>query len=188
MLNVLFFYLTAYYASVFSQRLRQRGKTLEIVNAISRVASSSLDLRDILKRTLRFVLDSLGAEAGIIQFSNHVTEPRGLEKETRNLPPELTENELHSLQRIIGILKEERQPVIIRDLRNDPKSRHLGLRWFGSLVAAPILHKGMSIGIIVLLDRRWRLGQRRRRFRKEERELPILISHQLAPAVVNARH
>jgi len=184
---VLFFYLTAYFASVFSRRLLQRGRTLEIVNAISRVSASTLALGEILNRTLEFVITHLRAEGGLVRLAGFWEESRSMDKSFWRLPPELPEHEKQSLGRLVKILAEENEPVMIRDLRNDPKSRHLGIRWVGSLVAAPILHKGESVGTFVLLDRKPRVGGRKRRFRREDLDLLILITQQIAPAIANAR-
>lgn len=186
-MSVLFFYLTAYFSSIFSERLRQRGKILETVNAISRVSSSSLALQEILDRTFNFVLKHLQAEAGLVQLSNKLNNPRFMDVETRRLPEGLPEGELLSIERLVKVLMEDKQPVVIKDLRNEPVSRHLGIRWVGSLVAAPIVHKGESLGMFVLFDKNPRIGNRKRRFRKEDMNLLILIAQQIAPAIVNAR-
>jgi signal transduction histidine kinase len=185
--SVLFFYLTAYFSSVFSGRLRERGRTLEIVNAISRVSSSSLALGEILNRTLDFLVIHLRAEAGIMQVASHWEDIRSADRGVRRFPPDLPENEKQSLGRLVKILAEENEPVILRDLRNDPKSRHLGIRWVGSLIASPIMHKGENVGIFVLLDRKARRGRRKRRFRQQDLDLMSLITQQVAPAIVNAR-
>jgi len=185
--SVLFFYLTAYFSSVFSGRLRERGRTLEIVNAISRVSSSSLALKDILSRTLDFLLTHLKAEAGIMRVANHWEDMRSADRGVWRFPPGLPENEQISLGRLVKILAEENEPVIIRDLRNDPKSRHLGIRWVGSLIAVPIVHKGENVGIFVLLDRKPRGKGRKERFRQEDLDLMNMITQQVAPAIVNAR-
>jgi signal transduction histidine kinase len=49
------------------------------------------------------------------------------------------------------------------------------------------MHKGENVGIFVLLDRKARRGGRKRRFRHEDLDLMILITQQVAPAIVNAR-
>ena len=154
LLSVMFFFLTAYFSSIFSDRLRQRGKTLETVNAISRVSSSSLALQEILDRTLNFVLEHLQAEWGLIQLANQPGNTRFMDTETRRFPEDLPEGELLSIERLVKVLMDEKQPVVIKDLRNDPKCRHLGIRWIGSLVAAPIIHKGEILGLLVLLDKK----------------------------------
>jgi len=185
--SILFFYLTAYFSSVFSGRLRERGRTLEILNAISRVSSSSLALKEILSRTLDFLLTHLKAEAGVMRVANHWEDMRSADRGIWRLPPGLPENEQNSLERLVKILAEENEPVIIRDLRNDPKSRHLGIRRVGSLIAVPMVHKGENVGIFVLLDRKPGGGGRKERFRQEDLDLMLMITQQVAPAIVNAR-
>ncbi len=187
LLSVMFFYLTGYFSSVFSERLHQRGQTLAIVNAISRVSSSSLALQAILDRTMNFVLDHLQAVGGVIQLTRHAIGVRDMERGTRTLPTDLPENEQHAVDRLVKILMDENRPTMIRDLRNDPMSRHLGIRWIGSLIAAPISHKGENMGLFVLFDRKSKFRDRKNRFRKEDLDLLTMIAHQITPAIVNAR-
>ena len=184
---ILFFYLTAYFSSVFSSRLLQRGRMLEIVNAISRVSSSSLAFGEILSRTLDFVLTHLKAEAGIVQLASQWEDMRASKKGVWRFPPDIPEHEKISLGRLVKILADEDEPLMIRDLRNDPKSRHLGIRWVGSLISAPIVHKGENVGIFVLLDRKPGIGGRKRKFRREDLDLLVMITQQIVPAIINAR-
>jgi aspartate carbamoyltransferase catalytic subunit len=66
-------------------------------------------------------------------------------------------------------------------------SRHLGIRWIGSLIAAPITQKEERMGVFVLFDRKTRFRERKRRFRNEELDLLTLIARQITPAIVNAK-
>ncbi len=182
-----FFFLTAYFSSLLSERLRQRGRILEIVNATSRVSSSSLSLQGILDRVLSFVLEHLRAESGLIRLTNHWPKSRGMEKETRRVPEDLTEQERRSLEELVRFLMKQNEPILIRDLSSDPRTRELGIRWTGSLIAAPIVHKGETVGVFVLFDKKSKRGYRKVRFRQEDLDLLVMITQQIAPAVVNAR-
>ena len=121
--SVAFFFLTAYFSSLLSDRLRERGRILETVNAISRVSASSLELEGMLSRVLSFVLEHLKAEYGLIRLTNHWPEKRMVSKETRRVPEDLTESEREALERLVEMLLGENEPVIIRDLTTDPRSR-----------------------------------------------------------------
>jgi signal transduction histidine kinase len=182
-----FFFLTAYFSSLLSDRLRQRGRVLEMVNTISRVSASSLDLQGMLGRVLSFVLEHLKAEYGLIRLTNHWPETRIVEKETRRLPDDLTESERDTLKGLVKMLLEENEPAIIRDLTTDPRTRPLEIRWTGSLIAVPIVHKGESVGVFVLFGKKVNGADQVSRFRRGDLDLLIMITRQIAPAIVNAR-
>ena len=185
---VVFFYLTAYFSSLFSRKLTERGRTLEIVNAISRVSSSSLALGEILSRALDFVLLHLRAEAGIVRLASHWDDMRAAEKGVWRLPENVAEEDKMSLWRLLRILVEESGPLLIRDLRTDSRSRHLGMHWAGSLIAAPIVHKSENVGIFLLVNPKGKIpGGKGRAFRREDLDLLVMITQQIAPAIVNAR-
>jgi signal transduction histidine kinase len=181
------FFLTAYFSSLLSDRLRQRGRVLEMVNAISRVSASSLELQGMLSRVLSFVLEHLKAEYGLIRLTNHWPETRIVEKETRRVPENLSEEEKETLEKLVRMLLEENEPTIIRDLTTDPRSRSLEIRWKGSLIAVPIVHKGESVGVFVLFGKKGKEATQRRRFRRGDLDLLIMITRQISAAIVNAR-
>ena len=185
--SFLFLYFAAYFSSVFATRLRERGRSLEIVNAISRVSSSSLALKEILHRTLDFLLVHLKAEAGAMRVPGHWEDLRTTDRGIWRLPPDLPESERTALDRLAKALAEENEPVIIRDIRKDPRSRHLGIRWVASLIAAPLVHRGEHVGLFILLEHKSRTGVRSSRFRQEDLDLMNMITRQVAPAIVNAR-
>jgi len=182
-----FFFLTAYFSSLLSDRLRQRGRVLEMVNTISRVSASSLDLQGMLGRVLSFVLEHLKGEYGLIRLTNHWPETRVVEKETRRLPDDLTESERDTLKGLVKMFLKENKPAIIRDLTTDPRTRPLEIRWTGSLIAVPIVHKGESVGVFVLFGKKANRVDEMSRFRRGDLDLLIMITRQIAPAIVNAR-
>ncbi len=185
--SVVFFFLTAYFSSLLSDRLRERGRILETVNAISRVSASSLDLQGMLSRVLSFVLEHLKAEYGLIRLTNHWPEKRMVSKETRRVPEDLTESEQEALEKLVEMLLGENEPVIIRDLTTDPRSRPMEIRWIGSLIAVPIVHKGESVGVFILFGKKAMKANQKRRFRRGDLDLLIMITRQIAAAIVNAR-
>jgi signal transduction histidine kinase len=181
------FFLTAYFSSLLSDRLRQRGRVLEMVNAISRVSASSLELRGMLGRVLSFALEHLNAEYGLIRLTNHWPETRIVEKEIRRVPENLSAGERETLDKLVRMLLEDNEPAIIRDLTADPRTRSLEIRWKGSLIAVPIVHKGESVGVFVLFGKKAKKAERRKRFRRGDLDLLIMITRQISPAIVNAR-
>lgn len=185
--GVAFFFLTAYFSSLLSDRLRKRGRILEMVNAISRVSASSLDLQGMLGRVLSFALEHLKAEYGLIRLTNHWPETRLVENEIRRVPEDLTKPDRDLLDGLVKRLLEENEPAIIRDLATDPRTGPLQIRWTESLIAVPIVHKGECVGVFVLFEKKAKRGGRKKRFRRTDLDLLIMIARQIAPAVVNAR-
>jgi signal transduction histidine kinase len=185
--SVAFFFLTAYFSSLLSERLRERGRILEMVNAISRVSASSLEMQGMLSGVLSFVLEHLKAEYGLIRLTNHWPETRIAAKESRRIPEELTESELEGLENLVELLLGENEPVIIRDLATEPRTRSMEIRWTVSLIAVPIVHKGENVGVFVLFGKRAMKASQKRRFRLADLDLLVMITRQIAPAIVNAR-
>lgn len=182
-----FFFLTAYFSSLLSDRLRERGRILETVNAISRVSASSLELQGMLARVLSFVLEHLRADYGLVRLADHLPGERGSSKETRRVPEDLTESDRQDLDSLVDRLLKENEPVILRDLKNGPKTSMPEIRWTDSLIAVPILHKGETVGLFVLFGKEGRKADRRRRFRRGDLDLLVMIARQIAAAIVNAR-
>lgn len=185
--SVSFFFLTAYFSSLLSDRLRERGRILEVVNAISRVSASSLELQGMLQRVLSFVLEHLRAEYGLVRMTNHWPEQGMNAKETRRVPENLTESELETLESLVESLLEENEPVIIRDLKTDPRAREMEIGWTGSLIAVPIVHKGEGVGVFILFGKKPMKANQKSRFRRGDLDLLIMIARQIAAAIVNAR-
>ncbi len=184
---VIFFFLTAYFSSTLSERLRQRKRILEVVNTISLISSSSLALQEILDRVLNFTLEHFNAEAGVARLTKQWLDMKSMSSATRDLPEEIPEKERISMDGLVTRLMDEKEPVIIRDLETDPMSRHMGIRWIKSLIAAPICHKGECVGGFVLFNKKSARGDQNGCFRKEDLDLLTTITRQIAPAIVNAR-
>ncbi len=185
--SVSMFFLTAYFSSLLSDRLRERGRILEVVNAISRVSASSLELEAMLGRVLSFVLEHLRAEYGLIRLTNHWPGQGVNARETRRVPENLSESERETLENLVDTLLKENEPVIVRDLKTDPRTRGMGIEWTGSLIAVPIVHKGEGVGVFVLFGKKPIKANRKSRFRRGDLGLLIMIARQIAAAIVNAR-
>jgi len=185
--NISFFFLIAYLSSLFSERLRERGRILEIMNAISRVSSSSLALQGILDRVLSFILDHFKVASGLVRLTSYWPDMQNMDKETRNLPDDLSEDEKKAIDKLIEMLATENGPTIIQDIENDPRSKGFGIKRIGSVIASPIIHKGENIGIFVLFEKKAKKEERGHIFRQEDLNLLNMVTLQIAPAMVNAR-
>ena len=182
---IVFFFLIAHYSGLFSERIRKRGRTLEIMNAISRISSSSLALRDILNRVLNFVLELLKADFGLIQLANYWPEVQDAHMEALLLPEEAAEEQNGMIAQLIEILAKENEPVIIKHFNKDSRSRHLDIPWLASMIGAPIIHKGENVGSFLLFEKASK--KTARHFMLKDLKLLTMITQQMAPAIVNAR-
>ncbi len=185
--SVSFFFLIAYFSSLFSERLRERGRILEIMNAVSRVSSSSLALQGILDRMLHFILEHHKVEFGLIRLTSFWPEMQQMDKETRKFPDDLPEEEKISFEKLIGVLATENGPTIIQDHESDPRSKEFGIKRIGSMISAPIIHKGENVGIFILFRSKTKNGEPAKQFQREDLDLLSMIALQIAPAIVNAR-
>jgi len=183
--SIVFFFLIAHYSGLFSARIRKRGRTLEIVNAISRISSSTLTLHDILNRVLNFVLELLKADFGLIQLTNYWPEGRDACMQALQLPEELAEEKNTIIAQLIEMFTKENGPVIIKHFDKDSRSRHLDIPWLASMIGAPIIHKGENVGSFLLFERV--SNKPKRNFLRQDLNLLTIITQQIAPPIVNAR-
>jgi len=164
--------------------LKQRVHELSILNDISKVVSSVLNLEKLLD----VYIDLVRSRIGICNCSIFL-----VDAETDELVVCASEGEsgrgLVGARTPIGLgiegwVAENRIPVLIDDLANDSRFRDKGSAKYdrGSFICAPLLSKGELLGVIDLNDRTD--GQK---FTESDLKLLITVAGQVSAAIDNAR-
>ncbi len=163
----------------------ERREQFNILMELSALINSSLDVTEIRKRTIEAAVRLVDAETGSLLF---------LDDETGNLFFDVALGEkgeyiknirLEKGQGISGWVAEHQEPVIINDVRNDPrffkdadKKSELETR---DMVCLPVRLKNKLVGVLEAINKRH--GQ----FESGDVELLTALSNQVAVAIENAR-
>jgi GAF domain-containing protein/anti-sigma regulatory factor (Ser/Thr protein kinase) len=166
-------------------RLERKTRDLELIHEISRVTSSSLDLKHILEATAEQVVNVFGADhSGIILFDEDQT----LGQVVAEYPSSDAAAQSFAVRGYVGAerLIAERAPLMIEDVQHDPIMEAL---WdlmhklnICSMLIVPLIIKDKVIGSIGLDG----IGQQRH-FDDDEITLAQTIASQVAYAIENAR-
>jgi phosphotransferase system enzyme I (PtsP) len=151
---------------------------------VADVVARSHDLQQTLDNVVDLVVKKLSADV----CSIYLTDP-SLEHLTlwasRGLAPEAVGRvRLAFGEGLVGMAARERKPIAVERAQNDPRFRFFpgtGEERFQSLLATPLLVRGMPIGVLVVQT------ERPRQFDTQDIELLQTCSQLIAPVVMNAR-
>ena len=161
-------------------RFRERAELLDFLLEVSSVTSETLDLDRLLSNVAEIVKDVIPYELFAILLYNERTRSLRMrysighrDEVAKNLQMRLGEG-------IVGSAAAIRQPILVRDVRED--SRYLNaLDAVRAELAAPMLIRGKLVGIIDL--QATRVGA----FSEQDRALLALIGSRVGVAIDNAR-
>lgn len=166
------------------ESLVRKNQQLSILNSIANTVNQSLDLEQILGRTLEEVLRLTDIDIGAVFLQRDVLGSlelvayRGLSRETALLAAQMG-----LLDGSCGGVLEKGQIVIVPDLRRYRGRRARALRKenLNTLVHVPLTAKGFTLGSMCI-------GTcEPREFTPEDQELLKAIGNQIAVAIENAR-
>jgi PAS domain S-box-containing protein len=170
----------------------QHAANLSALYTITRMASQSLVLEDVLSQTLSSALKLLGFQAGLVGLADPADGRLRLAAE-HGLPPPLSERlrrdgldgtlcaYVHFCQEglVVGDIEQE-VPVDAQDSSTN-LAADLAALGFRSYAGIPLLHREQSLGSMSLFS------HRRRTSLTDASALLTTIGHQVATAVANAR-
>ena len=165
--------------NTLEQKVRERTFELATLNDISNLISQSLDLTDILSKTLFKILDTLQIRGGCI----HILEDNIFKVYIWH---ELSDSALDTLDNktanelIIGNMAAKGELEINNNFDNltEAKKQFLVNEGYLYYISVPLLSKDKTLGIITLLDRQ-------KTFEPEVRELVSAIGKQVGVAIEN---
>jgi signal transduction histidine kinase len=166
------------------ESLVRRNEQLSILNAVANTLNQSLDLEDILGKTLDEVLRLTGIDAGAIFLKEEMVGDlellahRGLSEEAAHLA-----SRLGMLDGACGGVMELGQLVVIPDISRYRGRRAASLKRekLSTLVHVPLTAKGCTLGSMCVGTRH------QRELNEEEQDLLTAIGSQIAVAIENAR-
>jgi len=166
------------------QRLTAGRGGNEVLYEVVRVINSTLDLQEVLSRTMDLVLERLGAERGMIVLVNRVT--RELEVAvTRNLGGNVEEEGRLLSESVVRRVIESRAPVLAVDAMTDGRfagAQSIVARHIVSLLCVPLAIRDRLAGAIYVDHR-----ESRHLFGQSDLELLVAFADQAAVAIENAR-
>ncbi|HUW59138.1 MAG TPA: HD domain-containing phosphohydrolase [Planctomycetota bacterium] len=164
--------------------LKKRVHELSILNDISKVISSVLDLERLLDVYIELVRSKIGIRnCSILLMDTETNELVVCASDGENGTSLVGERTPIGLG-IEGWVAENRIPVLIDDLAEDSRFKDKGSAKYdrGSFICAPLIAKGELLGVIDLNDK-----TSREKFTESDLRLLITITGQVAVAIDNAR-
>jgi len=161
-----------------------RTQKLSALVDVITVASSSLDLEEVLEHSLDSVLDVMNCNMGAIHLLDETRKKIRLTS-WRNVPEKILE-EIDTLpisKSLPGRILDQDGPLVIPEMLKDPDTVPVARQILGKRVylGIPLKAKGKTVGVLVII------GQAERIFTQEEISLLESIAQQIGVAVENAR-
>lgn len=164
--------------------LTAEKERLEAVHAITTALTASLDIDEIVLKSLELTAGALGVRRGSVLIRDPMADMlvyRGILTEDGHI---LAKNEPFNLPpgNLVEWTVLNQQPVVVNDVRDDPRWVALGrsTREIRSFIAVPLIAADVVLGVLMFNDRRPNF------FNEEHLRLLSTIASEVAIAVHNA--
>jgi PAS domain S-box-containing protein len=169
-----------------NKALERERNQLEALYNLTQEISTSLDLEQVMDRTLRIISSSVGASHGsimLMDLEQGVLVLRAILGRDEPLPPQGESTPFASGEGLAGWVFENRQSLLIEDVREDP--RWVEAEGYGtrtrSLILAPLMVDLENYGVMTIADERPGF------FNEDHLRLVDTAAGQVARAVSNAQ-
>jgi PAS domain S-box-containing protein len=161
-----------------------RAQQLSVLNEVSRLVTSTLDLNSVLELIVNKTLEILGAEAGSVILVEGPQRDLVFRVTSGSHTDQVAGIRLPWGTGLTGKVAAEGQPFISNDVRNDP-------RWFGrvddvgfmrAMMILPLVAHDNVVGVLTVINKRDGSG-----FTPDDIELISSFAGQAAIALENAR-
>ncbi|HWM94549.1 MAG TPA: sigma 54-interacting transcriptional regulator [Thermoanaerobaculia bacterium] len=155
-----------------------------VLYEVGKVINSSLDLQEVLARTMDLVLERLGAERGMIVLADRLTKELEVAV-ARNLGREDAKEGQKLSESVVRRVIETREPVLAVDALSDGRfagSDSIVARHILSILCVPLAIRDRMAGAIYVDHR-----ESRHLFGKSDLEFLVAFADQAAIAIENAR-
>jgi signal transduction histidine kinase/PleD family two-component response regulator len=159
--------------------IRRRNRELNLLPEIGKELSARLDVKDLANVLLKRTVETLGAVQGNMFILENETDVR--ENHQISLLSSETSNELKLSEKLIRLIQDTHQGLIIEDALSDPLWRKDSGASFRSAVIAPLHGRRSLLGLLVLTH------EQEKYFNTDHLLLLQAIASQAAIAIENAR-
>jgi signal transduction histidine kinase/DNA-binding NarL/FixJ family response regulator len=167
------------------QDTRRRTEELTVLSRAGQILTSTLDLEEVLTRTMSEVRTMLNAEGASMLLYDRETDELAFAAFAGVGSEALEGRRIPSSEGIAGWAFSQEEPVLVRDAQTDPRfydqidaSTGITTR---SVLAVPLQHRGQTIGVVEAINR---AGAQ---FSEHYLELLTVLSRSIATAIENAR-
>lgn len=165
-------------------RSRRHTGALRTLNEIARTITSSLDIEDVLHRTMAGINEILDVEAGSLLLVDEETNELYFKLTLRGENKQITNFRLQWGQGIAGWVVAQNEPLIVNNVRTDKRfyakiDEAIGFIT-NTILGVPLVVHGEPIGALEVINKRSDL------FNKDDRELLVSMAASLGIALENA--
>ncbi|MDH4099976.1 MAG: GAF domain-containing protein, partial [Nitrospirota bacterium] len=157
---------------------------LEILNEVSRITNSALELKEKLQEIVQFLAPKTGQDVCSIFLVRRDRRSICL-KATVGLNPEIIDKaRLPMGEGITGWVAREQKPVTLEDAAGDPRFKYFEDSWeeqFRSILSVPIIDRGQCLGVLNVQTRE------AHKYTEDEITLFTTIANDLGGIIRNAQ-
>ena len=161
-------------------RFRERAELLDFLLEVSSVTSETLDLDKLLLNVAEIVKDVIPHELFAILLYNERSRSLRMRYSIGHRQEVARKLHIGLNEGLTGTAAAMRQPVLVGDVRNDPRYLN-ALDAVRAELAVPMLVRGKLVGVIDLQ------ATRLQAFSEQDRALLVLIASRVGVAIDNAR-
>jgi PAS domain S-box-containing protein len=163
---------------------RRQAEALATLNRIAHTITSSLDIEEVIQRTMAGINEVLDVEAGSLLLVDQDTNELYFKITLRGENPGVTEFRLQPGQGIAGWVVANGAQAVVNDVSTDPRffsgiDEAIGFKT-KSVLCAPLVVQGHPIGALEAINKRQGY------FTKDDQDLLVSMSASLAVALQNA--
>jgi PAS domain S-box-containing protein len=163
---------------------RRHANAMDTLNQIANTITSSLDLDEVLRRTMGGINEMLDVEAGSILLVDEVTSELYFKLTLRGENPQITSFRLKWGEGLAGWVVANNQPTISNHAQSDKRFYHAIDEAIGfetkTVLCVPLVVQGIAIGAIEVINKR--SGQ----FDRDDMELLTAMAAAVGIALENA--
>ncbi len=171
------------------QRVKGQAEELRTLNQIATTITSALEVDEILRRVMAGINEILRVEAGSLLLLNEVTKELEFKVTLHGRTAKLAPFRLQLGQGIAGWVAEHGEPLLVDDVREDPRyyakiGEAIGFE-SRSILCVPLKLRDRVIGVIEVINKLGRGGDTR--FSQHDLEMLTALAGSITIALENAR-
>jgi len=166
------------------RRLKRAVEELTILNEIAAAINSSMELDKIVELIIKKCVKHLKVEQAAVMLLDKSEEENAFRTMIRQADSKINTLPCRLDTQLTGFMLKNRKPLLINNFKNDNRFNYTDQESFPiqSLLAVPLLSKGLLIGLLATFNKRDTEG-----FSNGDQRLLSIIAAQSAQVIENAR-